>query len=114
MHDPNADSEVRFTRLHQQLRLFQTISLLAAVAAAVALYLAIRHERQTDKSTDVLRTRGLVVEDEKGRDRILIGAPVPQIAGGRRQDSATGLLILDENGAERMHLCQRRTRHLWV
>jgi hypothetical protein len=31
----------------------------------------------TDKTPDVIRTQGLVITDEEGRERILIGAPVP-------------------------------------
>lgn len=103
MSDSNVDFEMSLKRLHQQLKLFQTVSLLAAVVAAVGLYFGLRHERHTE-SANVLRIRGLVVEDEQGRDRILIGAPVPKVAGRKRQDNATGVLILDENGADRVAL----------
>ena len=36
----------------------------------------------------VIRTRGLIIEDEAGRERILIGAPVPEAANRVRTDEA--------------------------
>jgi hypothetical protein len=100
----NADFELRLNRLQRQLRLFQTISLVALDIIAVGLYLALRHQRHGEQSNTVLRVHGLVIEDEKGRERILIGAPVPRVAGRKRQDDATGLLILSENGLDRVAL----------
>ncbi len=74
---------------------------------------------------DILRARGLVIEDADGRERILIGAPVPKAASRVRTDmakvnqawgkrfpnldwyktvnnSANGILILDENGFDKI------------
>jgi hypothetical protein len=98
----NSDLEMRLNRLHQQLKLFQTISLLAVAVITVGLYIALRPQHHSDQSNAVLRLRGLIIEDEKGRDRILIGAPVPKVVGRRRQDDATGLLILNEDGVDRL------------
>lgn len=73
----------------------------------------------------VLRARGLVIEDAAGRERILIGAPVPEAASRVRTDmdkavkawgkrfpdmdwykgldhSTNGILILDANGFDRI------------
>jgi hypothetical protein len=74
---------------------------------------------------DILRARGLVIEDASGRERILIGAPVPEAASRVRTDmarvmkawgkrfpnmdwykgldnSTNGILILDANGFDRI------------
>ena len=77
---------------------------------------------------DVLRTRGIIVEDEAGRARILIGAPIPVVGERIRTDTAKaraawgeqmggdrymnyyrnyrhavhGMLVLDENGFDRL------------
>lgn len=74
---------------------------------------------------DILRARGLIIEDAFGRERILIGAPVPQAASRVRTDmakvakawgkrfpdmdwykgldhSSNGILILDANGFDRI------------
>ncbi|HEX9931722.1 MAG TPA: hypothetical protein VGB08_02650 [Allosphingosinicella sp.] len=60
----------------------------AAVAAAAA--------------DGVLRLRGLVIEDSAGRPRIVMGAPAPAVAGRNRRDALTGIVYIDENGADRL------------
>ena len=42
---------------------------------------------QTDKF-DVIRAKGIVIEDENGKDRILIGAPIPHSKDRVRTDTA--------------------------
>jgi hypothetical protein len=54
------------------------------------------------ETVDILRARQIVIVDEKGRERILLGAPVPKVAGRKRQDDATGMLVLGEDGADRV------------
>ncbi len=93
--------------------------------ALLGLFLAMATVASTQ--TQVLRVRGIVVEDEAGRERILIGAPIP--AAGNRvrtdlervkqvwgpqfpeeyltfyrkyQHAANGMLILDEQGFDRI------------
>lgn len=52
---------------------------------------------------DVLRTRGLVIEDENGHPRILLGAPFPTATGRIRTDTrTTALLFLDREGHDRL------------
>ena len=53
---------------------------------------------------EVLRLKGLIIEDSAGRPRLLMGAPAPAVAGRDRQDALTGLVYLDENGADRITL----------
>jgi hypothetical protein len=60
--------------------------------------------QQSNAQKDVLRVHQLVVVDEKGVDRIVIGpVPDPQIMGKRvkRRAPATGIQLNDENGNER-------------
>jgi hypothetical protein len=52
----------------------------------------------------VLRARALVIEDEQGRPRVLLGAPVADVKGRRRTDAATGLVLLDESGRDRLQV----------
>ena len=53
----------------------------------------------------ILHVRGLVVEDQNGRERVRLGAPLPDpvIHGVRQKRSGviSGLLISDANGDER-------------
>lgn len=99
--------------------------------AALFLALTVAAFRPQEPSDEVLRVRGLVVVDEAGRERILIGAPVPvadhrvrtdpervrETWAGRYPDpeqymgyyreyrhDTNGILILDENGFDRLAL----------
>lgn len=81
------------------------------------------------KDPNIIRTQGIIIIDEKGNDRILIGAPIPHSAfrvrsnfekaskawsGGYEKQfaswynqldhSANGIVILDENGFDRVAL----------
>lgn len=78
---------------------------------------------------DAIRTRGIVIVDERGRERILIGAPIPAAANRLRTNAGRverawasrfpdaqqymrwyagyrhtmhGMLVLDENGQDRL------------
>jgi hypothetical protein len=56
-------------------------------------------------SPNVVRTRGLIIEDAQGRPRILMGAPFPDVRERTRQDGrTTSLLFLDEAGHDRLTL----------
>lgn len=85
---------------------------------------------QAQPADRIIRTRGIVIEDESGRERILIGAPIPPAANRVRTNlervkqlwaprypnldymgfykdyrhSTNGILILDENGFDRLAL----------
>ena len=50
----------------------------------------------------VIKTRGLIIVDEQGRDRVLLGAPVPDPPHvGKRISPGHGMIILDPQGYER-------------
>ncbi|MFN6963280.1 MAG: hypothetical protein ACK4S4_05875 [Pyrinomonadaceae bacterium] len=50
----------------------------------------------------VIRTRGLIIVDEQGRERVIMGAPVPDPPHrGKRVSAAAGMIILDPQGYER-------------
>ena len=60
---------------------------------------------QTQKTNEILTVRGLVVVDERGVERVRLGAPLPDpiVQGKRvpRQGVVSGILILDADGDER-------------
>ncbi|MFL5542194.1 MAG: hypothetical protein ACJ8J0_24620, partial [Longimicrobiaceae bacterium] len=84
--------------------------------------------RRSGHEQDVVRTRGIVIVDDAGRERILIGAPVPAAANRVRTDirrveqlwgarfprrwltewyptyrnSLHGMVVLDERGIDRL------------
>jgi hypothetical protein len=99
--DPEFRSHLQ--HLERQLRVFQVISLLVAGILALTTYFVVRPLLR-EYSNGVLRVRGIIVEDEQGHERILLGAPVPQVSGRKRKDAMTGVLVLGENGADRVSL----------
>jgi len=91
----------RLERAASHLRL--AVGVLGAVAVLATL-LAVAAVRSASHPavTDVLRLRGLVLVDSAGRDRILLGAPLPASESRRREDPAVGVVILDEDGDDRI------------
>lgn len=51
---------------------------------------------------DVLRLKGLIIEDAQGRPRILLGAPTPTIAGRVRNEPVDGFVLLGPNAKDRI------------
>ena len=112
-------------RLTRAVRWLQAYAVLMTVALVVLFF------RSGPTTDGVLRTRGLIIEDEAGRERILLGAPIPEAANRVRTDPArlrelwgpqhpdidaymdayqeyehgtNGLVILNENGFDRLIL----------
>lgn len=110
-------------------RLTRTIRWLQAYTALLTIAVAVLFVRSGAATDGVLRARGLIIEDEVGRERILIGAPVPEAANRVRTDEArvrevwapgfpdpdaymgyyqdyshdtNGMLILSEDGFDRL------------
>jgi len=110
-------------------RLTRSIRWLQVYAALTTIALVVLFVRSGVATDDVLRARGLIIEDTAGRERILIGAPIPEAANRLRTDEArvrevwapgfpdadaymgyyqdyshetTGMLILSEEGFDRL------------
>ena len=110
------ESEVR------SLRLYAVLATITVLIGGVAAF------RSGVNSQDVLRVRGLIVVDAAGRERILIGAPIPETPRRVRTDTARaraawghisprymeyyanyrhavhGIVVLDEQGFDRLAL----------
>jgi hypothetical protein len=86
----------RLTHLESECRRLRVaVVLLAVFVVATATTL---HPRAQQQASDILRARGLIIEDDAGRPRVVLGAPMPE----ERTTTRTGLKILDESGAERL------------
>jgi len=84
-------------------------------------------ELNSDKNNEIIRVQGIIVEDANGKERILIGAPIPFAKNRARTDTskikatwgkrfgekymgwykeynhdANGIVILDENGWDKI------------
>jgi hypothetical protein len=58
---------------------------------------------KTDEVLPVLKTRGVIIVDDQNRQRVIMGAPVPDspAEGRKRVNPAHGMIILDPEGYER-------------
>ena len=83
----------RITRLERRCQRLRIVVVAFGVLALTS-FTTLQPSAQTP---DILRVKGLVVEDATGRDRIVLGAPMTE-----GQNSRTGLKILDGTGAERI------------
>lgn len=88
--------------LERKLKLFKYIWIISFVAVIASIW---TFQASSESNSDTLRLRKLVIVDEKGVERVIIGAPVPDpiMLGKRfpRGGKASGILLFDEEGNER-------------
>jgi hypothetical protein len=112
------------SRLQRDVR---ALKLYAFVLTGLALVLGMSGFRGHSEQDQVLRARGLVIVDAAGRERVLIGAPIPNARNRVRTDTSrvrdvwgrrfpsqymewyrgyrhnvNGMLVLDERGFDRV------------
>jgi hypothetical protein len=73
----------RIEKLESQVKWLGSCALLLAVTV---VFLVASAATSGPDNTKVLRARGLVIEDDRGRERILIGAPIPAAKNRVRTD----------------------------
>jgi hypothetical protein len=123
IHDANHRIDLLERRLWRT-QLYGGITAVSALLIGLSLSHPIRAEAAKD---GVIRTRGVVIVDANGKERILIGAPIPSAKNRVRTDLArvkqtwgkrfpakymdwyedyrhdtNGIVILDENGYDRL------------
>ena len=94
--------EIRIKRLERTSRYLAAAcgGLIVIIAAIAAGSLATRVKAAEDAK--VLRLKGLIIEDDQGRARILLGAPFPKSSDRLRQDdTSTAIVFLDQQGHDR-------------
>ena len=99
------DIIARIDALERQLRVWRTAALLGLGACfAVVVGFGSLATARSAAPDDIIRTHGLIITDAHGVERIRLGAPVPDAPGetGHRISPATGLILMDANGRERM------------
>lgn len=95
--------ERRVQQLERRLRLFQIGLVIGIFSLSIVTFSRITsNEVLADDTQKVLHLRGLVIDDEQGRPRILIGAPAPTVRGRKRNDKTVGLIVLSESGTDRV------------
>ena len=73
----------RIEKLEKQVKWLGACVLILATVVVSLLTLAAKSEPDSAK---VLRARGLIIEDDQGSERILIGAPIPAAKNRGRTD----------------------------
>jgi len=115
--------EKRIKQIEKSLRVQRMYSLAVTCLLGVFLLLSFKEKG----APDIIKAKGIIIVDEKGRERILIGAPLPYAKNRVRTDTArvkqiwgknfskkymewyknydhnaNGMVILDENGFDRI------------
>jgi hypothetical protein len=98
MTSSNLELRLRVETLERQIKTRRQYGSVALVLAALLVgSLGLRAQ-----DGNRLRVRSLVIEDEQGRARIVLGAPLPD--DGRNTNLRSGMRINDPNGVERLGL----------
>lgn len=100
------DAQDHFSRIQRRLRITEVLSLICLLGLMFQYWALTRPNAATAQERDkVLRVRGITIEDAQGRPRILLGAPVAKVAGRKDQEDIYGLIVLGENGTDRVIVC---------
>jgi len=100
---PDSQSTVLILAQRYRRLMVLTICLVALMLVQAAYTLWVTRLERTNGQ--IVRARGLIITDDKGTERIVIGAPLPDppILGRRhkRDGPVSGLIIADATGTER-------------
>ena len=88
--------------LEKKLRMAWAMSVISmTMSVALIGVILITYSRPGSNAVqEVIRARMLVIEDEAGTDRIVLGAPMPSPKGMVRRKEQTGMMINDADGEE--------------
>lgn len=90
--------DLRFRKIEQQLRFYKLGFFTACTLGATLLY----GFSFANKKIDVIHAKGLVIEDQAGKPRIVISGDLSKIPGRKREDALSGIAYLDELGVDRL------------
>jgi len=96
-------SEDHLSRIQRQLRITEVLSLSCLLGLMFQSWALTRPNVAIAREEDrVLRARGIIIEDTKGRPRILLGAPIAKVEGRKDEEDIYGLIVVGENGVDRV------------
>ena len=91
---------VRLERLERFVRVTKYLFVLS-FALVAGWFIFVKYVSASTPDDKILRVRGIVIEDSAGHPRLLLGAPISS-QGRKRQDEITGLVMLSEDGIDRL------------
>lgn len=98
----NMQLEIRVKQLERRTESLAVLCGLLLLSLAAVVLTVFTSRVKAAEETGVLRVKGLIVEDNHGRARILVGAPFPKTSDRLRQDdSSAALVFLDQQGHDR-------------
>jgi hypothetical protein len=101
----NSEQDSRLHSLEKKVLLLMVLcAVLVTALCAVVVQSSITRVKAAEDAK-VLRLKGLIIEDEQGRARILLGAPFPAVQERSRKDEGgADLVFLDEQGHDRFRV----------
>lgn len=118
--------EKKLALLQRQIAILKLITALITIPAILILIYSFK-DKSNQGNNGIMRVKGIIVEDDQGRERIIIGAPLPLAKNRARTDtnkiktkwaigmgaqymdfyktynhSSNGIAILDTNGWDRI------------
>jgi len=97
---------LRIRSLENETRCLRRLCwILAAVLLVIGVSVTVSSSVDAQSSPRVLRAHGIVIEDDQGRARLILGAPLPEVHERKRQGSLTNSIVfLDDQGNDRLTL----------
>lgn len=89
----------RIDRIERRLRFYRYAFLASFIVLA---FVVSSNVFGSPDAAEILRVKGLIIEDSQDRPRIIMGAPAPEVVGRKRKDELVGIAYLDENGFDRL------------
>jgi hypothetical protein len=94
----------RILKLENELKSTKYLVIFLIMMFIVLAYQYITVRQKDQLSVELIRTRGLILQDENGRDVMLMGYPVPYSKQRKRTDGLEGLLWMDVHGNDRLFM----------
>jgi len=96
----------RIQKVEKELKSTKYLVVFLILMFVVLAYQYITVQQKNQLSVDLVKTRGLIIQDKYGKDIMLMGAPIPSTKARRRTDPLKGFLMLDGNGKDRLFMGQ--------
>jgi len=94
------------SRMQRRLRFAEVLSLGCLVGLILQSWALHRPDVALARGDDkIVHARGIVIEDDKGHPRILLGAPIAKVEGRKDQEDIYGMIVVGENGTDRVIVC---------
>lgn len=94
----------RIFKLENELKSTKYLVIFLILMFIILAYQYISVQQKNTISVEMVRTRGLVIQDQKGNDVILMGYPIPYSEARKRTDPVDGFLMVDKNGNDRLFM----------